>query len=136
MVWNQLLCSPLCVFRAGKACVQRLMQRHGIRARGKRKFVVTTDSKHDLRIAPKLLARSFTPATPNLVWTSDITCIDTEEGWLYGKRFATRREAMDEVMDWLTFYNHCRLQSTLGHVSPMTFEQRRNAGRRQDRKSA
>jgi transposase InsO family protein len=37
----------------------------------------------------------------------------------YGRRFATRREAMDEVMDWLTFYNHKRLHSTLGYVSPM-----------------
>ena len=27
----------------------------------------------------------------------------------YGRRFATRREAMDYVIDWLTFYNHKRL---------------------------
>jgi transposase InsO family protein len=31
---------------------------------------------------------------------------------------------MDEVIDWLTFYNHRRLHSTLGYVSPMQFEQR------------
>ena len=31
---------------------------------------------------------------------------------------------MDEVIDWLTFYNHRRLHSTLDYVSPMTFEQR------------
>jgi transposase InsO family protein len=43
---------------------------------------------------------------------------------------------MDEVMDWLTLYNHRRLHSTLGHVSPMTFEQRWIAARQQDRKSA
>lgn len=42
----------------------------------------------------------------------------------YGKQFTTRREAMDEAMDWLTFYNHRRLHSTLRHVSPMAFEQR------------
>ena len=46
------------------------MQRHGIKARGKRKFVVTTDSKHDLPIAPNLLARDFSPAAPNEVWSS------------------------------------------------------------------
>jgi putative transposase len=57
-------------------------------------------------------------------------------GRLYGRRFATRREAMDEVMDWLTFYNHKRLHSTLGYVSPMTFEQRWTAAQQQDRKSA
>lgn len=45
-------------------------------------------------------------------------------GRLYGRRFATRREAMDEVTDWLTFYTHRRLHSTLGYVSPMTFERR------------
>jgi len=32
-------------------------------------------------------------------------------GRLYGRRFATRREAMDEVMGWLTFYNYKRLHS-------------------------
>ncbi len=57
-------------------------------------------------------------------------------GRLYGRRFATRREAMDEVMDWLAFYNHKRLHSTLGYVSPMTFEQRWIAAQQQDRKSA
>jgi transposase InsO family protein len=41
---------------------------------------------------------------------------------LHGRRFATRREAMDEVIDWLGFYNHRRLHSTLGYVSPMQFE--------------
>lgn len=45
-------------------------------------------------------------------------------GRLYGQKFATRRDAMDEVIDWLTFYNHSRLHSTLGYVSPMKFEER------------
>jgi transposase InsO family protein len=31
---------------------------------------------------------------------------------------------MDEVIDWLTFYNHRRLHSSLGYLSPMQFEQR------------
>ena len=43
-------------------------------------------------------------------------------GRLYGRRLATRREAMEEVIDWINFYNHKRLHSTLGYVSPMTFE--------------
>jgi transposase InsO family protein len=34
---------------------------------------------------------------------------------------------MDEVIDWLTFYNHRRLHSTLGYVSPMQFEKHWNA---------
>ena len=70
-------------FSASKTRVERLMREHGIRARHKRKFKVTTDSKHKLPIAPNLLDRNFTPAAPNQVWTSDITYLWTDEGWLY-----------------------------------------------------
>lgn len=52
--------------RVGKERVRRLMQRHGIRAKGKRKFVVTTDSAHRLPAAPDLVQRRFTPAAPNV----------------------------------------------------------------------
>jgi transposase InsO family protein len=228
-MWKELLARGI---RVGKLRVQKLMQRHGIKANGKRKFVVTTDSEHDLPIAPNLLARNFTAQRPNQVWTTDITYIATDEGWLYlvvmldlysrqvvgwsmqdhmqaslvtdalrmayfrrkpeaglivhsdrgsqycghefqnalkgykmlssmsrkgdcwdnapteslwghlkvarlrGRRFATRRAAMDEVMDWLGFYNSTRLHQTLGYVSPMTFEQRWFAAQQQDRKTA
>ena len=63
--------------RVGKECVRKLMQRHGIEARGKKRFVVTTDSKHDLPIATNLLQRNFSPQAPNQVWSSDITYIAT-----------------------------------------------------------
>jgi hypothetical protein len=43
-------------------------------------------------------------------------------GRLYGRKFETRRQAMDEVIDWMTFYNHRRIHSTLGYISPMQFE--------------
>jgi putative transposase len=43
-------------------------------------------------------------------------------GRLHGMRFETRRAAMDEIIDWLTFYNHRRLHSTPGYVSPMQCE--------------
>ena len=58
-----------------------------------------------------------------------------EVGRLYGRRFATRRATMDEVIDWLTFYNLRRLHSTLGHFSPMVFEQRWIAAQQQDGRS-
>ena len=70
-------------FPASKARVERLMQENGIRARHKRRYKVTTDSKHSLPVAKNLLDRNFTPSAPNQVWTSDITYLWTDEGWLY-----------------------------------------------------
>ena len=71
-------------FTAGKERVERLMRENGIRARHKRRYKATTDSKHDLPVAANLLGRNFTPVAPNQVWTSDITYLWTEqEGWLY-----------------------------------------------------
>ena len=80
-VWRELVKRGI---RVGKQRVQRLMQQHGIRARGKRRFrVATTDSRHDLPVAPNLLNRNFTPAGPNQAWAGDITYIASEEGWLF-----------------------------------------------------
>ena len=70
-------------FPASKSRVERLMQENGIRARHKRRYKVTTDSKHNLPVAANLLNRNFTPSGPNLAWTSDITYLWTDEGWLY-----------------------------------------------------
>ena len=49
------------------------MRESGICTRHKRRYKVTTDSKHGLPVADNLLDRNFTPAAPNQVWTSDIT---------------------------------------------------------------
>jgi transposase InsO family protein len=216
--WKELLARGI---RVGKQRVQKLMQLHGIRAKGKRRFKVTTDSNHDLPIAPNLLNREFTVSEPNKVWAGDITYIATDEGWLFlavvmdlfsrqvigwslrfdmtrdividalrmawfkrhpskqagvifhsdrgsqyaskdyrdalaeygitasmsrrgdcwdnacsetlfgslkverlhGQRFKTRRQAMDEVIAWMLWYNRTRLHSTLAYVSPMQFEE-------------
>jgi transposase InsO family protein len=207
--------------RAGKERVRKLMCANGLRARGKAKFRVTTDSGHGLPVSPNLLDRKFDVDAPNRFWSGDITYIQTDEGWLYlavvidlfsrqvvgfsmnermtrqlvvdalrmawfrrrpttglifhsdrgsqyasadfqrqltafgmkgsmsrkgdcwdnavtetlfgslkverlhGMRFATRRQAKDEVMDWLMFYNGKRLHSTLAYLSPMAFEKKR-----------
>jgi transposase InsO family protein len=66
-----------------KTKVERMMRRHGIRAKTKRKFRVTTDSKHKMPVAPNLLERNFSPENPNRVWASDITYVWTKEGWLF-----------------------------------------------------
>jgi len=216
-VWKELLSRGI---RVGKDRVQKLMQLHGIRAKGKRRFKVTTDSNHDLPIAPNLLDRQFTVGEPDKVWAGDITYIHTNEGWLflavvidlfsrqvvgwslradmtrdividalrmawfkrhpskqaglifhsdrgsqyasqdfrdvlkeygitasmsrrgncwdnacsetlfgslkverlYGQRLDTRRQAKDEIIAWLLWYNQTRLHSTLDYVSPMRFE--------------
>jgi putative transposase len=53
------------------------------RSKAKKRFALTTDSRHKLPIAAKLIERDFNPAQPDQVWTSDITYIDTDEGWLF-----------------------------------------------------
>jgi len=70
-------------FPASKERVERLMRENGIRARHKRRYKATTDSKHALPVAPNVLDRDFAPAAPNQVWTADLTYIWTDAGWLY-----------------------------------------------------
>jgi transposase InsO family protein len=80
-IWRQLRAQGIGV---GKLRVRRLMQKHGIQARGKRRFrVTTTDRRHDLPIAPNVLDRNFTVAAPNQAWVGDLTYIATGEGWLF-----------------------------------------------------
>jgi putative transposase len=64
--------------------IERLMRRHGVRAiMAPPRRVRTTDSRHDLPVAPNLINRNFTAVEPNQVWLADITYIETAEGWLY-----------------------------------------------------
>jgi transposase InsO family protein len=69
---------------ASRGRIERLMRRHGIRAiMARPRRVRTTDSRHDLPIAPNLLDRNFTAPAPNRIWLADITYIETDQGWLY-----------------------------------------------------
>ena len=63
--------------------IRRMMRANGLRSAWKRKFVHTTDSKHDLPIAENVLNRQFEPETVNTAWVADITYIRTRSGWLY-----------------------------------------------------
>ena len=49
------------------------MQQHGIRAKGKRRFKVPTNSKHHLPIVPNLLERRFNVQELDKVWAGDMT---------------------------------------------------------------
>ena len=69
---------------ASRGRIERLMRRHGVRAiMARPRRARTTDSRHDLPIAPNLLDRNFVAAAPNRIWLADITYIETGEGWLY-----------------------------------------------------
>lgn len=70
-------------YRVGACRVGRLMRTHGIRARTRRRYRTTTDSRESARIAPNLLERNFECAGPNQAWVGDVTYIPTRQGWLY-----------------------------------------------------
>jgi len=63
--------------------VARLMQKEGIQSQIRPKWVATTDSKHQLPVAPNLLDQEFTAGRVSQVWVSDITYIPSTQGWLY-----------------------------------------------------
>jgi len=80
-IWNQL--NNIEGVRCSENRVARLMRLNGIVAVHKRKFRVTTDSKHDYPVWPNLLNRDFSVEKPNAIWVTDITYVWTFEGWLY-----------------------------------------------------
>ncbi len=73
--------------RKGERCslnrVARLMKEARIKARQKKKFKATTNSRHGLPVWPNLLDRRFHIAGPNQAWVSDISYVRTTQGWLY-----------------------------------------------------
>jgi len=70
-------------FKVSRPRVARLMQKAGIKAVHKRKYKVTTDSKHKYPVAENKLNRNFTTQAKGQVWVSDITYVKTMTGWLY-----------------------------------------------------
>jgi len=69
-------------YGCNKKRIARLMRGKFV-AKTRRKFKITTHSKHNFPVAPDLLRQNFVAESANTVWTSDITYIRTEEGWLY-----------------------------------------------------
>ena len=63
--------------------VARLMKQEGLVSILRRKYVITTDSKHDYPLVENKLDRNFNISDRGKVWVSDITYIKTAQGWLY-----------------------------------------------------
>jgi putative transposase len=70
-------------FDVSRPRVARLMKQAGIRAVHAKKFVVTTDSKHNYPVVDNKLNRNFSTDARAEAWVSDITYIRTMKGWLY-----------------------------------------------------
>ena len=69
--------------RVGRKRVARLMRQDGLRARHRRRFVHTTQSRHKFPIARNVIAREFEVSAPNQVWVSDLTYLRTQTGFVY-----------------------------------------------------
>lgn len=68
----------------GKNRVADLMRIHRIAGKKpKRRVPITTQRRSGVVAAPNLLNQDFTVSAPNLKWVTDITYIDTAQGWLY-----------------------------------------------------
>ena len=62
--------------------IKRNRRQLGLRCRPKRRFRVTTDSRHALAVAANLLGQCFQVQRPNQAWVGDLTYVATDEGWL------------------------------------------------------
>ncbi len=63
--------------------VARLMKKQNLRSIIRKKYVVTTDSKHNYPVVENKLNRDFHVDGTGKVWVSDITYIKTSQGWLF-----------------------------------------------------
>lgn len=66
-----------------KSTVARRMQALNLKAKRQRKYVLTTDSKHDQPIAPNILDRDFSASKSAHKWVSDLTYVRVGKAWHY-----------------------------------------------------
>lgn len=84
--------------QCSKTTVARRMQHLNLVARPKRRYVVTTDSDHDFKIAENLLQRNFEVEQINKFWVSDITYVLVSNRWMYLTTFIDLADRM--VVGW------------------------------------
>src|SRR5690606_16884475 len=70
-------------YKISRVTVAKYMKELGLRSKLSKKFKVTTDSKHNYLIVDNVLNRNFAPTEPSQAWVSDITYIQTKEGFVY-----------------------------------------------------
>ncbi len=82
---SRMLMENLCKegFTIGRERTRNLMKSLDLKVKHKRKFKITTDSKHKFSVAENILDRQFNPKGPNQAWGTDITYLWTQEGWIY-----------------------------------------------------
>lgn len=106
--------------------VARRMREEGIRAKAARRFVPqTTDSEHGLPVAENRLARDFSATEPNRKWVTDITYIETGEGWLYLSAVLDLFSRM--IVGW-SMADHMRTEMTLDSLSMAVTRRKPEAG--------
>jgi hypothetical protein len=71
------------LFPYGSYSARRLMIKAGVTVRHRKKFIKTTDSRHNHPIAENLVNRQFPVDQPNRIWCSDLSYLWTMQGWLY-----------------------------------------------------
>jgi transposase InsO family protein len=70
-------------FHVSRPRVARLMKKQNLKSIIRKKWVITTDSRHNYPVVENKLNRDFNVTRPGQVWVSDITYIKTFQGWLY-----------------------------------------------------
>jgi putative transposase len=70
-------------YQVGRYQARTLMRKAGIECKQRRRYRITTNSRHRLPVAENILNREFTAVAPNQKWVSDITYLWTQEGWIY-----------------------------------------------------
>jgi transposase InsO family protein len=87
--------------------VARLMRADGLRGRVRRRFKVTTNSRHTRPVAANVLNREFTVEASDSVWCADITYIPTAAGFVYLAAIIDMATRM--IVGW-SMANHMRTE--------------------------
>lgn len=112
--------------KVGRSRVEKLRRHNDLQAMSKRRVrVVTTDSKHNLPVAPNVLDRNFGALSPNEKWLADITYIPTDEGWLY--LAAVLDLCSRKIVGW-AMRDHMRTELPLAALTMALQQQRPKSG--------